>query len=716
MRGLVGAVFGRAENNARLERADSSGYSLLELEEARVEEERRVAPVKLEVEGMSYWVGSKCIMHEVSCAFIPGEACALMGPSGAGKTTLLNVLSSRASGTVKGRVLVGGREASANAFKAVANYVPQEDDMLTSVTPREQLDYVAELRMGSGVARRSHVDELLRLLRLDACADVRIAGAGGHKGISGGQKKRVSIAMELVNEPSVLFLDEPTSGLDSAMAEEVVASVRRLSKRGLNVVCTIHQPSKGVFLSFDELCLLYKGRLVYHGSPSLALAYLGAARVLSGERRDDDNPAEVALNALATTTDAHALDETWRAAVVGRLEDFFSSQTPPPDVEAAPWHAPGRRDRLAALEAAAKKSSSSSSSSSRYLLSRGFVVDDENEDIVVDGKCETAYPIPKSRQLLVLLRRTCYDHRVVKLRIQLRMAIGLGLLYGLVFYKLENTQNQYDMRLSALFMSVIYNGMMCVSQASMLVPLEKRVLLREYQNGVYALAPYLTAAIFSRFIFQFLATTIWAVPFYLMSGLERRFENFFVFLAAVSALAYIGLIYGFMIGTIAHSPQKAQQLLVPAIMPLLIFCGFLIQYDGVRFYFLELWYASFFRYAFTILVVNEFSRGKFKKCHLSRHHYCPLNSYARKDDGNGNENESANANANDDARSIGGGGVSAISYDRGIKVDRIYVVTKVLDFRTDAVPVYFYVLLAYALAITVAAYYLLKYQARKRYG
>lgn len=177
---------------------------------------RTVEPVKLELKNMSYWVGTKrktkCIMHDVSAAFYPGEACALMGPSGAGKTTLLNVLSSRAGGRVEGKVLLNNEEASADAFKAVANYVPQEDDMLVSLTPRRQLDYVAELRMPAGTsprARRSHIDELLLLLRLDECQDVIIGGGAVDKGISGGQKKRVSIAMELVNEPSVLFLDEP---------------------------------------------------------------------------------------------------------------------------------------------------------------------------------------------------------------------------------------------------------------------------------------------------------------------------------------------------------------------------------------------------------------------------------------------------------------------------------------------------------------------------
>lgn len=654
--------------------------------------------VKLAVEDMSYFVGKKCIMSSVSAAFYPGETCALMGPSGAGKTTLLNVLSRRAGGKVEGRVLLNDVEASATGFKAVANYVPQDDDMLVSLTPREQLDYVAELRMPREApkgARRAHVDELIRLLRLDTCKDVAIGGGStGKKGISGGQRKRVSIAMELVNEPSVLFLDEPTSGLDSAMAQEVIASVHALSRRGLNVVCTIHQPSKAVFESFDELCLLFYGRVVYHGSPEHAVDFFRAASIV-GDVSPISNPADVLLGALVTRTaeDAPTLSEAWSKATRREVSGFFDSSRQKDDdsQQEASWHNENRAQNEQKFSNGHhhhhhKLATSASSRRAIRDLTEGFVDGASPSSAAEDPTLpkSVTYPISKFRQFLILFRRACYDHVASKLRIQLRVAGGLGLLYGLVFYKLENTQDQYDMRLSALFMSVIYNGMMCVSQASILVPLEKRVLLREYQNGAYAVFPYFAATIATRILFQAMASTVWAIPFYFMAGLRR--EGFAILLATVILLAYIALVFGFMIGTVSQSAQKAQQLLVPSIMPLIIFCGFLLQWDGVRSYFLPLWYASFFRYAFTILVVNEFDSGEFDACATSENHFCPLNSY--------------------------GGTLT----EDGIKVDRKYVVSKILKFRSDAIPLYYYVLLIYALGISAAGYYLIRRQARRRYG
>jgi len=167
-----------------------------------------------------------------------------------------------------------------------------------------------------------------------------------------------------------------------------------------------------------------------------------------------------------------------------------------------------------------------------------------------------------------------------------------------------------------------------------------------------------------------------------MTGLASDFSSFLLLLATVYNLALIGLLYGFTLGTIAKSPQQAQQLMIPCIMPLIIFCGFLLQYDGVQWFFLPLWYISFFRYAFTILVVNEFYQGTFDACHPLKGDYCPLAAFT----------------------------------PLKSKVDRKLVITKILDFPMDAIPDYFFILLLYTVAISIIAYYTLRYQARRRYG
>lgn len=503
------------------------------------------------------------------------------------------------------------------------------------------------------------------------------------------------------------------------MAKEVVSSVRTLSRRGLNVVCTIHQPSHEVFLSFDELCLLFQGRLVYHGAPPHACPFFCTAGLVDKARLSTAaNPADLLLGALTgrNPDDAPHVAENWQKATRGELSGFFEER--PPHEHVGSWHNEGRVQRVESTGTQSGVACTDSTTQYNANLLQGFVQSKSGGASTLlwlnnvrrllsssDEMGHAKYPISRWQQFKILLRRACTDHYASKMRIQLRVAIGLGLLYGLVFLNLENTQEQYDMRLSALFMSVIYNGMMCVSQASILVPLEKRVLLREYQNGAYAVLPYFAATISTRILFQALASSVWAVPFYLMAGLRPGPAHFLTLLVTVCLLAYIALVYGFMIGTIAHSPQKAQQLLVPSIMPLIIFCGFLIQRDGVRPYFLELWYLSFFRYAFTILVVNEFSDGQFDPCKTSANHFCPLNAYSKH-----------NANSDPRQSNVTSGIPCDLLPDIAVRVDRKYVITKMMQFRTDAIPLYFYVLLVYAACISFAGYHLLKFQARRRYG
>lgn len=206
-----------------------------------------------------------------SCGTVrPGEMLAIMGPSGSGKTTLLNSLAGvPASGlTVEGDVLVGGRKPDAS-FRQRVSYVQQEDSLMGVLTVRETFQYAARLSgVSSAAEQKAMVDDTLTLLGLDVCADVRI-GDMFFKGISGGQKRRVSVGVELMKQPSVIILDEPTSGLDSASAFHVIQALRNLAQSGRTIIATIHQPSSEVFAMFDKVCILTRGDTVYFGGQDL---------------------------------------------------------------------------------------------------------------------------------------------------------------------------------------------------------------------------------------------------------------------------------------------------------------------------------------------------------------------------------------------------------------------------------------------------------------
>eukprot|EP00158_Paraphelidium_tribonemae_P008650 Partr_v1_DN28639_c1_g1_i1_m50047 putative (ABC) transporter len=201
----------------------------------------------------------------------PGEVMAIMGASGAGKTTCLDILAGRAKrGVVSGQLLINGMVPTRQQFKKISGYVDQEDTLLGTLTVYETLLYSALLRLPkdmSHAAKVRRVQDTMVELGIEHIANSRI-GYPGHRGISGGEKRRVSIAMEVVTSPSVIYLDEPTSGLDSYNALTVVQSLVRLAKNyNRTVILSIHQPRSNIFAMFDKLLLLAEGGFMVYSGP-----------------------------------------------------------------------------------------------------------------------------------------------------------------------------------------------------------------------------------------------------------------------------------------------------------------------------------------------------------------------------------------------------------------------------------------------------------------
>ncbi|PHH79716.1 hypothetical protein CDD80_3959 [Ophiocordyceps camponoti-rufipedis] len=197
-----------------------------------------------------------------------GDVCALMGPSGCGKTTLLNVLAGRPCQAAKttSTVLVNGLQVSASEFRSLSTFVEQDDVLIGSLTVRETIDFSARLSgTCSSRDRRRRIDALLSAMGLTDQADTLI-GTPLRRGISGGQKRRVSVASQLITGPVVIFLDEPTTGLDSLASFEVISHLRAVARQNkLVIILSIHQPSAVTFRLFDQLMLLSAGKTHYFG-------------------------------------------------------------------------------------------------------------------------------------------------------------------------------------------------------------------------------------------------------------------------------------------------------------------------------------------------------------------------------------------------------------------------------------------------------------------
>lgn len=230
----------------------------------KVQDAKFTVPIKK----MLRTVGTKDLVRHVSFKVVSGETLAIMGPSGAGKTTLLELLAFQGtSGSRSAHITLNQEPMTRQAFQMHCAYVPQRDFGWWCLTCRETLEITASLMIPGSKAKTSErVGELLRSMGLESCQNTRV-GNQFVKGLSGGQRRRLSLAVALLGEPMMLFLDEVTSGLDAASAESIMSFLHELTlTKNIAAVCTIHQPSGKVFKQITKLLLLSSGRVAYCGT------------------------------------------------------------------------------------------------------------------------------------------------------------------------------------------------------------------------------------------------------------------------------------------------------------------------------------------------------------------------------------------------------------------------------------------------------------------
>jgi ABC-type multidrug transport system ATPase subunit len=301
------------------------------------------------------------ILTNVSFTVRSGEMLALMGPSGAGKTTLLDILSARSKpGIVSGSMSLCGdeiSEAKGNiaGYRNIVGYVSQEDTLLPALTVRETVEFAAMLKLPCAFSRETIaavVDHLLESLGLLRCQHTLVGDSTRIRGVSGGERRRVSIAAELVANPRILFLDEPTSGLDACSAYHVMQTVASLAKTSPLcpfaphffsfrpiIVFSIHQPSAEIFRLFHKVLLLSRGVVVYHG-PAAGAAEAMATRLEglqhAGPRPElSVNPAEALMQleeCIASDSVRAAMAAGWQGQAVQQIpESVVSAENESPD-------------------------------------------------------------------------------------------------------------------------------------------------------------------------------------------------------------------------------------------------------------------------------------------------------------------------------------------------------------------------------------------------
>ncbi|XP_072046272.1 broad substrate specificity ATP-binding cassette transporter ABCG2-like [Amphiura filiformis] len=241
----------------------------------------------------------KTILNGISGVFKPGLN-AIMGPTGSGKTTLLDILAARKdSSGLTGKVLINSKPLPSD-FRLISGYVVQNDVVMATLTVRENLAFSAALRLPSSVSkkeRQQRVEDVIEELGLEECANTKI-GNEWIQGVSGGEKRRTSVGIELMIKPGILFLDEPTTGLDASTAASVMRLLSELTrKRHSTIIMSIHQPRDQIYRLFDKLHLLSRGETVYHGVTTDVVDFF-TANGYAREEQDTRHPADFLLDSI----------------------------------------------------------------------------------------------------------------------------------------------------------------------------------------------------------------------------------------------------------------------------------------------------------------------------------------------------------------------------------------------------------------------------------
>lgn len=274
---------------------------------------------------------TKAILRPLTADFQPGSLNVIMGPSGSGKTSLLNSMAGRLKDDMStkysqfGSMKYNGQVPSQEVVHSICSFVTQDDDaLLASLTVRETLRYAAGLRLPKWMSKQQRIqqaEEILLKMGLKDCAD-NLIGNDMVKGISGGEKRRVTIAVQILTEPRILLLDEPLSGLDAFTALSIMDVLHGLANEGRTLIVTIHQPRSDLFAHFGNVLLLARGGYPIYAGPADNMLPHFAAQGYECPRHV--NPADFALD-LITVDLQHEAREAASRAKVRKLIDSWSS-------------------------------------------------------------------------------------------------------------------------------------------------------------------------------------------------------------------------------------------------------------------------------------------------------------------------------------------------------------------------------------------------------
>ncbi|CAM6066989.1 unnamed protein product [Sphagnum tenellum] len=516
------------------------------------------------------------VLKRITCQARAGEILAVAGPSGAGKSTLLEVLAGRIQpSSPASSILVNGSPMDMQRFRRISGYVMQDDALFPMLTVEETLLYSARLRLRSTVPlveKRARVEALMTELGLTHVAKTRI-GNESVRGVSGGERRRVSIGVDVIHDPAVLILDEPTSGLDSAGALQVVAMLRNMAvSQQRTIILTIHQPGYRILQLVHSVLLLSHGLVVHHGPLELLSSRLAAAGHVVPLQVNVLEYAIDAIDSLHFTSSHHHHQ--------GFTGGFFAARG---------FDKPAHHSANAAaqtfqeffMKVADKVTFANSSIKEIIVLAHRF--------------CKN---IIRTRQLLIA--------RTIQ---AIGAGFGLGSIYVHMGYGLQGAQERGG--LLAFSLSFLLTS--SIEVLPMFLE-ERHILIRETSRGAYRVSSYVLASTLVFLPFLFLVAMLYSVPMYWLVGLAPTANAFLFFLLVIWIVLVTANSFVAFFSALVSDFITGNSLVTGFMGAFFLFSGYFISKDNMPKYWLFMHYMSLFKYPLDALLINEYLNVSHDKC------------------------------------------------------------------------------------------------------
>ncbi|XP_024401889.1 ABC transporter G family member 10 [Physcomitrium patens] len=508
-------------------------------------------------------IRERVLLNNVSARANHSELLAIAGPSGSSKTTFLDALAGQIKRkSLKGQILVNGKPMDPT-FRRVSGYVTQDDAMYATLTTRETLMFSARLRLPGNTKleeKKKRVESLIEMLGLNECADTYV-GDEKMRGVSGGERRRVSIGVDLIHDPAVLFLDEPTSGLDSTSALQVMQILSQMAvKRNRTVLLTIHQPSYRILDTINKFLVLSRGNVIYNGGVMEMETYFSG---LGYTMPENMSVVEYALDIIEECQD--------QPGGLARLADCqVKYQQTKEAVEfgplGSPYNAPQTMD----------------------TFKPAFATSIFSEMWVLGYRCV----LTTFRSKLLFLTRIC-------------LSIIAALIMGSLFF---HSQYNYKgiLQRAGFFNFALVTLIFSSNEALPIFLAERQIYIRESSRGAYRTLTFVIAQAVVMIPFQLIIALVFSSISYFMVGLVSNVWAFFTFVFVTFLTLCVANSFVAFVASMVPDENGGQTVILAVSAMYYLFSGFFVTRSGIPKYWIWLHYLSTFKYPYELLLENEY--------------------------------------------------------------------------------------------------------------